>query len=289
MIEERNLNILDVDALKKQQEAVDEIVIAQEAAKKTEAKHTPIMFTELHVINNTPKSIYVDRYIDHVTNKHNWEVEPFGLKSFPIYLGGMAVLKVISAVPPVALKVQESSTMASEETHAEHRILTAEENHAEVSFKNLLGCTCGTQRIYPDGFRANTCFSKLKCIGTNAGEIEEESVFNPKTRIEDLKTCKNVTTPDKCMLRDEAIDKHLVIDCDSPNKIVGVFFNPIWFDPAVNVRFQRAQNILFVNMDKTNEKYSINNQWITDLNKAYFKNIISFSHILQEDYEWDAL
>lgn len=91
------------------------------------------------------------------------------------------------------------------------------------------------------------------------------------------------------MCRDEAIDKHLVIDCDNPNKIVGVFFNPVWFDQSVNVRFQRAQNILFVNMDKTNEKYSINNQWITDLNKAYFKNIISFSHILQEDYEFDAI
>merc|ERR1712227_870204 len=61
------------------------------------------------------------------------------------------------------------------------------------------------------------------------------------------------------------------------------------FDPAVNVRFQRAQNILFVNMDKNNNKYAINNQWITDLNKAYFKNILSFSHILQEDYEFDAL
>merc|ERR1712118_468010 len=74
-----------------------------------------------------------------------------------------------------------------------------------------------------------------------------------------------------CMLREEAIDKHLVVDCDNPNKIVGVFFNPVWFDPAVNVRFQRAQNILFVNMDKNNEKYAINNQWITDLNKAYSK------------------
>jgi len=289
MSEERQLAILDVDALRKQQVVIDEVEETIQKAIKLEAKHTPIMFTELHVKNNTPKSLYVDRYTDHATNKHDWEVESFGLKSFPIYLGGMAVLKVISAVPPISLKPQASASMESEETHDTHRILTEEENNAEVEFKNLLGCTCGTQRIYPDGFRANACFSKLKCIGTNAGEIDEEYVFNPKTRVDDKKTCKDVSTPDKCMLRDEAIDKHLVIDCDSPNKIVGVFFNPIWFDSAVNVRFQRAQNILFVNMDKTNEKYSINNQWITDLNKAYFKNIISFSHILQEDYEFDAL
>lgn len=338
------LNVIDVDALKKQQDQNQAVVDDQDKDKELKDKHNPIKFVEVFIKNNTPKGIYIDRYTMHTKDMKDplFEIKAGETRSMPIWLGGLMLLYDIDAeVPhpghPHARKDGEVNGFTQFEadlwnarvaksglSNEEKTALTVANYHSGM-FVRAAGCWCGNkgEEVWPDDFVPDRCYQAIKCIGLGSRPIFNIKKRNPANGLIETKGCsvdhnnfndladnqlKDYITfrkhKDRLQepslgalqlgssdLSDEiggTITGDMMVDCNMQCKLIGLYFNPVWFDPDLNVRFQRAQNILFINMDINNKKYSINNVWITDHNKAYFKNLISASPILQEDFEFEA-
>jgi len=304
------------------------LVDGQDKAESLTLKHTPIHFVEVFIKNNTSKSVYIDRYTTHTIDEPDpLFVIPKGeIRSLPIWLGGMMLLYDIDSEPTLpgspharvlfqknGYAPAEAEYINSEYEKANKDTRVQPDGWKQNMFTRAAGCQCGQQKVWPDAFVPGTCFQNIKCIGAGSKPIFNDEWKDPQTGLWETKGCqlpgedatqedidsylekrKNLDNSDipvseLSFKTAGTIHGDILINCDMQCKLFGVYMNPVWFDPSLNLRFQRVQNILFVNMNIDNTTYDINNIWITDDNKAYFKNLITSSPILQEDFEFEAL
>jgi len=149
-------------------------------------------------------------------------------------------------------------------------------------FEYALGCRCGSQEIFPDGFYPKQCHM-IKCKGRKADTIYTGGKVNTE----------NTKGPLSCNLKQKAIfekmrmekPKSWEVNCDVPNEVIGVWFNPMYYDQNnLDVKFNRVQIVVSVNQDFVNDAFTFNEKWVTKKNKKNLYPYIMISPIPQDQY-----